>query len=71
LTFEAFSERSAVGHNERMSLAWHTATLTRVDPKKFPKIDRLLIKTGPTARKQFQDPETRWRALTATASPKH
>lgn len=51
-----------------MELAWHGAYLARVDPKKFPRLDKLKVSADPEPRRrQRQDPEARWRALTAAA----
>lgn len=35
-----------------MSLAWHTAMLHRIEPKKFPKLKQLLKSTNARPAKQ-------------------
>lgn len=55
-------------HNERMSLAWHTAALPMV--KKFPKLETMLMRDGPKqARRQSVDEQIaiamQWTAATS------
>lgn len=42
LCLDGKGEALAREHNERAWLAWHTAVLQRIDPKKFPKLEKLL-----------------------------
>ena len=54
--------------NDRISQAWLTGLLSRVRPEKFPRLDAIIVK--PNARRRFQDPEARWRSLSAVARTK-
>ena len=45
--FEAHVERQKQEHNQNAWLAWHVAALSRTDPKKFPKLEKLLYREPP------------------------
>jgi len=61
---EAANERQKRDHNSNAWLAWHVAALTRMDPKKFPKLDKLLHREPPKPQTPEQM-ETILRTLTA------
>lgn len=66
-TFRAQHQRLIREKNDRISMAYLNAWLTRVKADKFPQLDRLLIKTK-SQKTNFQDPEARWRDLARTAA---
>ena len=44
-------------HNDRAWLAWHVARLSMVNPKKFPKIEKLMVRGRGKRRAAKQTPE--------------
>lgn len=58
-------------HNERAWLAWHVAALPR--SKKFPKLEKMLLRTGKKPRQTWQEDLAvmeRWVAVTNKIEPK-
>lgn len=70
MVLEAAQRRLGTAHNERMSLAWHTASLVQralANPKKYPRLEKLLIRDGARARREMT-PDEQWQALSAFAA---
>lgn len=63
-TFRAHSLRQQRDHNDRAWLAWHVAFLTRVEPKKFPKLEKLLAR-APVGRRKPQTAQQQQAIMTA------
>jgi hypothetical protein len=67
LTFRARKAQLIREHNERVLLAWNTATLTRTS--RFPKsIEPLFAKDAAPSRRQLTDDEM-WERMVALAKP--
>lgn len=49
------NERLRREHNDRAWLAHTSAALHRIDPKRFPKLDKLLVKSLKPKRKQTRE----------------
>jgi hypothetical protein len=64
---EGAQDRLIREHNGRAWLAWHIAALSRVDPKKFPKITKLTISQRP----REMTPDEQWRVMAAMSDTKH
>jgi len=62
--FDAAADKNRKEHNERAWSVWHIAALTRMAPKKFPKLEALLD-TGPKEPQTPDQMESILRALNA------
>jgi hypothetical protein len=65
LIFQGRAQQLKRERNERMSLAWHVAALTR--SRKLPDLERL-IETEPGARHEPQSPDQQWAIFSVMAA---